>query len=70
MHMTRLVSYGCVSTAEAAEAALDSPVEPEEGQNMDMEAVAHRFVFLVVHLQEQHIWVLFRKLANLHREIK
>jgi len=33
---------------------------------MDMKAVAHRLVLLVVHLQEQHIWVLLRKLTNLH----
>jgi hypothetical protein len=49
---------------------LRSPVEPEERENMDMEAVAHGLVLLVVYLQEQHIWVLFRELANLHREIK
>lgn len=31
-----------------------------------MKAVAHRLVLLVVHLQEEHIWVLLRKLTNLH----
>jgi hypothetical protein len=36
---------------------------------MDMEAVAHGFVLLMVHLQEQDIRVLLRKLANLHKEI-
>lgn len=30
-----------------------------------MKAVAHRLVLLVVHLQEEHIWVLLRKLTNL-----
>jgi hypothetical protein len=68
-HTTRLGSYCCVSTAEAAEAALCSPVEPEERENMYMKAVAHGLVLLIVHLQEQHIWVLFRKLANLQTEI-
>jgi hypothetical protein len=33
---------------------------------MDTKAVAHRLVLLVVHLQEQHIRVPLRKLANLH----
>ena len=34
-----------------------------------MEAVAHRLVLLIVHLQEQHIRILLRKLANLRNEI-
>ena len=34
-----------------------------------MEAVAHRLVLLIVHLQEQHIRILLRKLANLRKEI-
>ena len=62
-------SYSCVGTTEAAEPPLSSPVEPEEREDMDMEAVAHRLVLLIVHLQEQHIWVLLRKLANLRKEI-
>jgi hypothetical protein len=62
-------SYSCVGTTEAAEPSLSSPVEPEEREDMDMEAVAHRLVLLIVHLQEQHIRVLLRKLANLHKEI-
>jgi hypothetical protein len=36
---------------------------------MDMEAVAHRLVLLIVDLQEQHIWVLLRNLADLHGAI-
>jgi hypothetical protein len=34
-----------------------------------MEAVAHRLVLLIVDLQEQHIWVLLRNLADLHGAI-
>jgi hypothetical protein len=67
-HRTRLGAYGCVRAAEAAEAALRSPVEPKERQDMDMEAIAHGFVLLIVDLQEEHIWVLFRELANLHKQ--
>jgi hypothetical protein len=62
-------SYSCVGTTEAAEPPLSSPVKPEEWEDMDMEAVAHGFVLLMVHLQEQDIRVLLRKLANLHKEI-
>lgn len=37
---------------------------------MNVKAVAHRLVLLIVHLQEEHIWVLLRKLANLHTDKK
>jgi hypothetical protein len=36
---------------------------------MDMEAVAHRLVVLIVDLQEQHIRVLLRNVADLHEAI-
>jgi hypothetical protein len=35
---------------------------------MYMEAVTHGFVLLIVDLQEEHIWVLFGELANLHEQ--
>lgn len=55
----------CIGAAEAADPALSSPVEPEEREDMDMEAVAHGLVLLVVHLQEQHIRVPLGELRNL-----
>jgi hypothetical protein len=58
-------AYRCIGAAEAADPALSSPVEPEEREDMDMEAVAHGLVLLVVHLQEQHIRVPFGELRNL-----
>lgn len=36
---------------------------------MNMEAVAHRLVLLIVHLQEQHVRILLCNLANLRKEI-
>ena len=63
-------SYSCVGAAEAAETSLSSPVEPEERENMDMEAVAHGLVRLVVHLQEHDIWVPLGKLGNLRGGIE
>ena len=58
-------SYRCIGAAEAADTSLGPPVEPEEREDMDMEAVAHGLVRLVVHLQEQHVRVLLRELGNL-----
>jgi hypothetical protein len=63
-------TYSCIGAAEAADPALRSPVEPEEREDMDMEAVAHGLVLLVVYLQEQHIRVPFGELSNLHIKIK
>lgn len=66
--MTRpeeVISYSCVGAAEAADPTLRSPVEPEEREDMDMEAVAHGLVLLVVHLQELRVRVLLGKLTNL-----
>lgn len=58
-------SYRCIGAAEAADPSLGSPVEPEEREDMDVEAVAHGLVRLVVHLQEQHVRVLLGELGNL-----
>ena len=59
-------AYGCICAAEAADPALGSPVEPEEREDMDMEAVAHGLVLLVVDLQEQHVRIPLSELRNLH----
>jgi hypothetical protein len=58
-------SYRCVGAAEAADPALGSPVEPEEREDVDAEAVAHGLVRLVVHLQELHARVLLGELGDL-----
>ena len=41
-------SYGCIGAAEAAQATVRSAIEPKEGENMDIQAVTHGLVFLVV----------------------
>lgn len=56
-----------VSTAKAAKTAMSASIEAEEGQNMDIEAITHGFVLLVVHLKELKIWVHLSKLTYLQR---
>lgn len=57
--------YGGVGAAEAADAPVCSSVEPEEGEDVDVEAVAHGSVLLVVHPKEDHVAVRLCDLADL-----
>jgi len=59
-------TYSCIGAAEATKAAIGSPIKPKEGKNMNIQAVTHGLVLLIVYLEEHNIWVHLCKLANLH----
>uniref|UniRef100_A0A8R7VEV2 Uncharacterized protein n=1 Tax=Triticum urartu TaxID=4572 RepID=A0A8R7VEV2_TRIUA len=48
--------YSCIGATEAV-AALNSPLEPEEWEDINIEVEAHGLVLLVVDLQGQHVRV-------------
>lgn len=54
-----------ISTAKAAYTTMSASVQSEEGQNMDIKAIAHGLVLLIVHLNELHIWIHLCELTYL-----
>lgn len=44
---------------------MSSPVEPKKGEDVDVQAIAHRFMLLVVYLEKLNIRILLCKLADL-----
>lgn len=61
----RVGTYSCIGAAEATKATVSSPVKPKKGENVNMQAITHGLVLLIVYLEEESIWVHLRKLANL-----
>ena len=54
-----------IGTAKAANTTMSASIEAEEGKNMDMEAITHGFVLLIIHLQKLHIRVHLCQLTYL-----
>lgn len=42
-------AYSCISAAEAADFSICTSVESEEGQDMNMEGIAHILVFFIIY---------------------
>lgn len=44
-------------------------VKPEKWQDMNIKAIAHGFVLLIINLKKLHIWVHLCQLTYLHKAI-
>jgi len=57
-----------IGTAEAANSTFSTSVKPKEGKHMDIKAITHGFMLLIVDLKKLNIRVHFCQLTNLQND--
>ena len=59
------ITYSWNGATETAHTAICSSVEPEEGQNMNVQSMTHWFQLFIINFQKNGIWVWFCQLTYL-----